>query len=206
MLIIKGVLVIAASYLIGSIPWGLIVGKVGFKIDIRTEGSGNIGTTNIFRILGPFAGAIVLLGDVLKGVFVVWLGKAVFTDFATSAIQASFLLTTSIAVIIGHNWSIYLKFTGGKGIATSLGVLLMLFPVTTLFLFVVWLLVVGITRYVSLGSIIIAILFPVLVILFYWGNYPYIAFSLVTSIMVILRHRSNIQRLLQGKELRFGRS
>lgn len=206
-MILKAVLVIVISYLIGSIPFGFIVGKVGYGVDIRDKGSGNIGFTNIFRILGVFPGIVVLAGDVSKGVLAVLLARLFFPHPLTSLVDGVVVVLASMAVILGHNWSIYLKFSGGRGIATGLGVLLVLVnPYIVLILFSVWLLVLLVFRYVSLASISIAVLFPFLTLVFHSSNYPYILFSIVASLVVIFKHGSNIKRLLKGAEPKTGQT
>lgn len=206
--------IIAAAYLIGSIPFGLIVGKIGYGKDIRQYGSGNLGATNTFRVLGPLPGLLVLILDALKGILAVGLASYFFPN-APSLIQhpqntnfyhALVVVLAGMAAICGHNWSIYLKFSGGKGIATGAGVLLMLVPMIVLILLVIWAVITAITRYVSLASIIIALIFPILMIIFYSHNFPYIVFGLAAATVVIYKHKSNIKRLLAGEESKIGES
>lgn len=194
-MIVKTILVIAASYLLGSIPFGLVIGKVGYGIDVRQFGSGNVGFTNCYRTLGPLPGLFVLLGDAGKGsasiLLARWLGGG---DLVS--------VLAGLAVIAGHNWSPYLKFKGGKGVATSVGVVIFLVPKISIILLAVWLAVLIVTKFVSLGSIIVALVFPFLMIYFHPGRVNYIIFSFVTAALVIIQHRSNIKRLLAGSELR----
>ncbi|MDP3013109.1 MAG: glycerol-3-phosphate 1-O-acyltransferase PlsY, partial [Candidatus Subteraquimicrobiales bacterium] len=201
--IIKALLVIAASYTLGSLSWALIIGKVGYGVDLREKGSKNPGATNAFRVLGPLAGFLILIGDVSKGIISVLLASYLFPNAPTllqspvifSNLDATVVVLAGLAAIIGHNWSIYFNFTGGKGISTSAGVLLILVPRVVLILLVVWSLIFIFTRIISLGSVTIAALFPFLAFCYYPNNYPYLAFSLVAAGVAIYKHRSNIKRL-----------
>ncbi len=186
--------VIVISYLLGSIPNGLFIGKWMRGIDIRKSGSHNIGATNAFRVLGPFPASIVLITDALKGVLAVLLG-AYFVGTATGE------LLGGIAAIIGHNWSIYLKFKGGRGVATGLGVILVLVPKVTLIVVLTWVAIVYTTRYVSLASVIAAALLPLCMYLLQEKTEFFYVLSLA-ALFVIYRHKPNIQRLLKGEELK----
>ncbi|NLM53249.1 MAG: glycerol-3-phosphate 1-O-acyltransferase PlsY [Firmicutes bacterium] len=189
-------LIVAAAYLLGSIPFGYLAGKLLKGIDIRQYGSGNIGTTNIHRILGLKPAIIVLILDVAKGLLPVLLARY-FTDSTTLH------LVTGFAAIVGHNWPLFLKFRGGKGIATSIGVFIGLAPLVLLIGCIVGGLVIAVTRYVSLGSIIGALSAPIAMIIL---DMPpvYIFFGIIICIMVIWRHRENIVRLLNGTENKLG--
>ncbi len=180
------------SYLVGSIPTGLVLGKLIWHVDLREYGSHNIGATNAWRTLGKGPGVTICVLDLLKGALGVWFG------LHFSGAPAALVLG-GIFAIVGHSWSLFLGFKGGKGVATGLGVILMLMPKATLFVFLVWLLLVLLTRYVSLGSIVAAALVPVFAWFF---NEPaeYILFGLAAAIFVIYRHKSNIGRLLNGTE------
>ena len=180
------------AYLIGSIPNGLIIGKSFWQIDLREHGSKNIGATNAYRTLGAKAAALIFIMDLLKGIIGVWLGSYMIgTPLA--------MISGGIAAIIGHNWSAFLKFTGGKGVATGLGVIAMLMPQVTIIVFVTWLVIVYVTKYVSLASIIAAMIVP---ICSYFFNEPleYLCFSILAAVFVIYRHKSNVQRLINGNE------
>ena len=187
-------LVLLLGYLIGSIPNGLLIGKLFCGMDIRQFGSKNIGATNAFRVLGPRPAFAVFLTDALKGVAGVWLGH-VFIGTPVGQ------LAGGIAAMAGHNWSVFLGFKGGRGVATGLGIIAVLMPKITLIVFLVWLAIVYITRYVSLGSIVGAALLPLLVWLM-GEQQEYLYFSLLAGLFVIVRHRPNIERLLQGTELK----
>lgn len=204
------VLVIAiVSYLLGSINPSIILSKLLGKGDIRTQGSGNAGTTNTLRVLGKGPAALVLLVDVLKAVIAVLLGKWIATmgnysveEFAKLHDYA--LMASGLGVIIGHNWPIYYGFKGGKGVAASLGVLLAIEWKIGVICFVFALILMIASRMVSLGSISSAILYPVLVFLLpgtaFNNKWLYLGFALILAIFVLFRHRSNIKRLLSGTE------
>ncbi|WP_312335103.1 glycerol-3-phosphate 1-O-acyltransferase PlsY [Anaerospora hongkongensis] len=187
-------LTILLAYLIGSIPNGLIVGKYMCGVDIRQFGSKNIGATNAYRVLGPWPAFWVFLTDALKGVAGVMMGQ--WLDGSTIA-----LLAGGIAAMAGHNWSIFLKFKGGRGVATGLGVIAVLVPKVTAIVFIVWALIVYTTRYVSLGSIVAAVLVP-LSMWFFNESIEILVFGIVAALFVILRHKPNIERLLKGEELK----
>lgn len=184
-----------SSYFIGSIPWGLIISSKFYRTDLRQHGSGNIGFTNAFRILGPIGGAIIFAGDFSKGLFSVLLAKSLGApDYI--------LVLSGLAAILGHNWSIFLRFSGGRGVSTAAGVILALTPAIVAILLAIWLVVLALSRYVSLASISVALAFPMLM-LYFFSNHPWhVAFSLLASLVVILKHRPNIKRLLAGNELR----
>lgn len=180
--------------MIGSIPNGLIVGKMLGDVDLRQFGSKNIGATNAFRVLGPWPALLVFLTDAAKGVAGVYLGQILAgTPLA--------LLAGGIAAIAGHNWSVFLGFKGGRGVATGLGVVAVLSPKVTLIVFLVWALIVYFTRYVSLGSIVAAALVPILM-WFLGEQYEFLIFGVIAALFVIVRHKPNIQRLLKGEELK----
>ena len=180
------------SYLVGSIPNGLILGKLLWNIDLREYGSHNIGATNAWRTLGKGPGLLIFFLDFLKGVIGVWLGSMV------SGTPISLVLI-GIFAILGHSCSLFLHFKGGKGVATGLGVIAMLMPQTTIVIFLLWLIIVYLTRYVSLASIIAAAGVPLFA---WWANAPgeYIIFGAVAAVFVIYRHKTNIKRLLNGTE------
>lgn len=198
--------VVAAAYLVGSVPTGYLVGKA-CGIDIRSVGSGNIGATNVFRILGKPAGIFVLLVDALKGFLActVVAGAAFQVVGAAPEAQSKelFAILGGVAAILGHNYTCWLKFQGGKGIATSAGVLIALLPGPFLIILATWLLVFGISRYVSLASITSAVVLP-FATWFVGNSGPMIAVAAGLGILAIYKHKANIQRLLSGTEHRFG--
>ena len=192
----KALVIVALAYLVGSIPFGLILSKVFASTDIRKAGSGNIGATNVYRVLGKTLGGLTLVFDILKGAIFVILAEVV----THSEIWASL---AGLAAFLGHLYPIYLKFRGGKGVATSVGIFLFLAPYALLVDIVIFLLVVYQTRYVSLGSIIAAALLPVILLVFSY-SYVYVILAVIMGGFIILRHRDNIQKLRQGRETKFG--
>ncbi|WP_425061096.1 Glycerol-3-phosphate acyltransferase [Sporomusa carbonis] len=185
-------LVIIASYLIGSIPNGLIIGKNLYNVDLRQFGSKNIGATNAYRVLGPWPAFWVFLTDAAKGVAGVLLGHYL----GGTALAA---LAGGIGAIAGHNWSVFLRFRGGRGVATGLGVIAMIAPKVTLIVFTVWAIIVYLTRYVSLASIVAAAFVPVSMWLL-GAQQEFFYFGMLAALFVIVRHRPNIERLLKGSE------
>jgi len=193
----KIVLIILSCYLLGSIPFGYIVGKLFKKIDIREHGSGNIGATNAFRILGPLLASLVVIGDIGKGIFSIYLAQYFNID------NLLILTIAGLAVICGHDWSIFLGFKGGKGIATTFGVMFVLNPTISVLALMIWVVVVITTRYVSLSSIFAVISIFIFTILFK-QPYEYIAFSAIILILGIFNHKDNIKRLKSKKERKIG--
>ncbi|MHB8781562.1 MAG: glycerol-3-phosphate 1-O-acyltransferase PlsY [Candidatus Geothermincolia bacterium] len=189
-----------AAYLIGSVPFGLIISLKLFGKDLRRLGSGNIGATNMLRNFGPLLFVAVLLLDAGKGALAVagaqWLG-----------LDPVFVLLAGFAAICGHNWSVYLRFSGGKGVATAAGVLVVAFPwqVVTAVI-VVFILPLLLTRYMSLASMLGAAALPAAVLLYERGRldtaWPYLTFASIMLVMVLYKHRDNIRRLIAGSEPR----
>jgi glycerol-3-phosphate acyltransferase PlsY len=193
------------GYLLGSIPTGYLAGRLR-GIDIRQTGSGNIGATNVFRTLGKPAGIIVLIIDGLKGyVACAWAPDLIQNLLSTHVAEPEALrITAGLAAILGHNFTCWLRFRGGKGIATSAGVLAALVPGALLIILCIWIIVFALTRYVSLASICASFALPFAT----WLTRQNLALTIVTSAMAALaiyKHRSNIQRLMQGTEHRFGK-
>jgi glycerol-3-phosphate acyltransferase PlsY len=200
------ILTVLIAYLLGSIPTGFLVAKAR-GVDIRTVGSGNIGATNVFRILGKAAGVFVLLADAAKGwlaVFVVTkLVSGWFYPEAGSLAREWFALCAGVAAILGHNYTCWLHFKGGKGIATSAGVLVALVPVPLLIILGIWIIVFALSRYVSLASISAAFALPFAA----WARGESRTIILVTAALAALaiyKHKANIQRLINGTENRIG--
>lgn len=196
---ITGVLLLIAAYLIGAIPTSYIIGRVFHGLDLRQHGSGNLGATNAFRILGWKAATPIFIVDILKGFLpTFWFpridGEAAF----------GWVLAYGAAAIIGHVYSVYVGFRGGKGVATGAGVFLALAPLAVLAGLVVWGSLVFFTGYVSLGSVAAAAVLPIVVALT-GAPVPVLALSVVLATFVIWAHRANIRRLLRGEEHRFRR-
>lgn len=186
--------VVLASYLLGSLPFGLWIGQGLYGIDLRQQGSKNTGATNAYRVLGRWPALLVFLCDTLKGMAGVYMGMAVVGNpFAE--------VLCGIAAISGHNWSAFLGFKGGRGVATGLGVIALLAPKVTVIVFAVWAIVVWLTKYVSLASIIAAALVPPLMWFFGAGTET-LLFGVAAATFVIVRHKPNISRLLRGEELK----
>lgn len=200
------ILVILFGYLVGSIPTGFLVGKFTRKVDIRRLGSGNVGVTNVYRLLGSKAAIFVLLFDVGKGAGVIYLVNLLanhqFFSLSKEGIELLKVLV-GLAVISGHVFTIFLRFKGGKGVAASTGVLIGLAPVPMMVIIPVFFVILILTHYVSVGSIVGAMLLPVLMCIVEQG--PIITlFGGIVGILIILKHIPNIRRLLNGTEYKFG--
>ncbi len=189
------ILILVLSYLIGAIPCGLIVGKMIWHKDLRHYGSGNIGATNAYRVLGTKGGALVFLLDFFKGELAVVLGMT-FIGTPCAAILAGMF------AIIGHMFSIFLQMKGGKGVSTALGVISILMPKVTVIIVIVWGAIVFATRYVSLGSITAALMTPILAMIFHYDKY-YVIFGIIAAAFIIIKHKDNIARIRKGRENRF---
>lgn len=189
-------LVLIVSYLLGSIPFGLLIGKWIAKVDVRNYGSGNIGMTNVLRTTGYLPAALTLVGDAGKGVLAAALANALIGD-------PFFSLFAGTLAVVGHNWSIFLGFKGGKGVATIAGMLFTVRPGVALILLLIWLIVLVVFRYISLASIATASALP-LVLLFLKAGWAEFILGTVIAVFTVYRHRSNIERLRQGTEYRFG--
>lgn len=180
------------SYLLGNISFAYILGKIFTKKDVRDYGSGNAGATNAIRAFGKKIGAMVFIGDVLKGVVAVLIGRS---------LGETGMYLAGAMVIIGHNWPVFLNFKGGKGVATTIGVMIIASPFVTLICFVLGIVVIIATRTVSLGSILGMAMAPVAAGIFVRPfNFSLFIFCLFIGTMAIYRHKENIKRLLKGKE------
>ncbi|MBX2825213.1 MAG: glycerol-3-phosphate 1-O-acyltransferase PlsY [Gammaproteobacteria bacterium] len=203
MLEISGLWLLA--FLIGGIPFGYIAGKLN-GIDVRNEGSGNIGATNVFRVVGKGWGLGVFALDFLKAFLPLLIYRQTFVAGYSLPVEGDlFLLVAGVLTVVGHNYSPYLGFKGGKGMATSAGFLAGLIPWSLLVCFSAWLVVFLSTRYVSLASIIAGIALPIGTWIFYPSQWWLFAASLFLGVMSVWRHRSNIQKLRAGTEHRFGK-
>lgn len=212
MIIAKFAAVIIIGYLLGAIPFGLLISRRGAKVDIRQHGSGKTGTTNVLRTAGRKAAATVGVLDVLKGALAVVfagliIGKSylIVGDFSLGIIIAQ--VTAALAAIAGHNWSVFLRFRGGRGVATFFGGLLALCPAAGLFGGEVLIISAGLTRYASLGSIAGTVgAYAILVPLTILNGFPieYLGYTLIGAIIIIVMHRDNIARLMAGTERKLG--
>lgn len=207
--IVKIILVLVFGYLLGSINTSIIVGKC-YGIDIRNHGSGNAGMTNTLRTLGKVAAVLVILGDILKGVLAYLIGNLIVNPTAIESIFGNQLpfagiggMVGGIAAIAGHNWPLYFGFKGGKGILTSFSVVMMMDWKLGLMLLGVFLVIVLITRYVSLSSISACVVFPIAA--FIKGNgIVFTVFAAILALLATLRHKANIIRLINGTESKIG--
>lgn len=192
----KNIILLIAAFVLGSIPFGIITAKVK-GIDLKKVGSGNIGATNVLRSLGKWPAVITLLGDILKGTLAVAIGKY-------SGVEPLYEGLIGIAAISGHSFSIFLGFKGGKGVATSLGVLLMYTPHVAVLTLIVWIGVVLFTKYSSLGAIVSFALLPLNIMLFDFQDKTKFFISILISLFIIIRHKDNIRRLMKGTERKIG--
>ena len=190
-----------AAYILGSIPFGVIFARILGRADVRKSGSGNIGATNVARVAGPLAGILTLIFDIGKG------AAAVLLTARLAHESAAWMMLAGLAALVGHCFPVWLKFKGGKGVATALGIFLGLCPAAALAALLLFIFVVAIWRYVSLGSITAAAAIPLLMY-FLWAprHAPplIITFgSLAAAVLVVYKHDGNIQRLVQGEEPKF---
>ncbi len=202
-------IVLGASYLLGSIPFGYLAGRIA-GIDIQKGGSGNIGATNVLRVLGRPYGYAVFVLDFLKGVgavkMSVWIATRMHAGWGSPEI---FGIVAALSAVIGHCFPLWLKFRGGKGVATSAGALFGLMPFAMLIGVVIWILIFWLTRYVSLASVVAAVALPLVIAIMTRLNQSYgkalFYSSLCIAAVVIWRHHSNLSRLMRGREPRFTR-
>ncbi|MBI2371702.1 MAG: glycerol-3-phosphate 1-O-acyltransferase PlsY [Deltaproteobacteria bacterium] len=192
-MVLAGVLTAVGGYLMGSIPTGVVLARAFTQADIRRAGSGNIGATNVYRTAGRLPGLLTLIGDVLKGVVPVLIGRYALD------LSRDWLALAALAAFLGHLYPIYLSWRGGKGVATFFGIFLALSPLAAAASAVLWLGTVRRWGYSSLGSLVAALAMPTWIGLF---GYPrlYILLSAVVATFIVLRHRENISRLLGGTE------
>ena len=189
---------IIASYLLGSIPTGIVISRIFGKGDPRKAGSGNIGATNVGRTSGSLAGILTLLGDVLKGALPVFLAFQFYPE-------SLFVSLVGLAAFLGHLFPVYLGFKGGKGVATGLGVMVVICPLATLLSAAVFALAAYLKRYVSLASMVAAAMLPVFMSFFPRGR-NYVGMGVVVAVLIIWKHKDNIKRLAAGTENRIGGS
>ncbi|MBP6928943.1 MAG: glycerol-3-phosphate 1-O-acyltransferase PlsY [Caldisericia bacterium] len=200
-------LLIIVPYIIGSIPFGLLIG-LAFGIDIRGKGSGNIGATNVQRTLGWFPGLASWILDTAKGFFPVYLTSYMLENnfFGQELAGASTgwpIALVGLAVIAGHCWSVFLKFRGGKGVSTTLGVVMALDWKIGIACFILWVIIVALTRYVSVASMITAILMP-FGFIFLGADPIFWVLCFAIAIIIVIKHQDNIKRLREGTENKFG--
>jgi glycerol-3-phosphate acyltransferase PlsY len=191
------------SYLIGAIPAGYIAGKFLKGIDIRAHGSGNVGATNVLRVVGKLPALLVLSFDVFKGFFVVYFLSSFLGNYIADYNMIAIRSVLGLFVIAGHIWPVFLGFKGGKGVATSIGVFFALDARISLLILICWGIVLMITRYVSISSIIASLISPVLFLVFSRGL-EIILFSSIIAFIIAYKHKENIKRLIEGTEKKIG--
>jgi glycerol-3-phosphate acyltransferase PlsY len=197
----KEVLFILLAYLLGSVPSSVWVSRYFFDIDIREYGSGNAGATNTFRVLGKKWGVVVMIADMLKGLLAVKLALLIPYYLDHDLARTSFQIALGLTAVLGHIYPVWADFRGGKGVATLFGLVLGISPWTALCCSGVFLLVLYLTRFVSLSSILASLAFPVFIlVIFNVDNHAYRVFAVAVALLVILTHQKNIGRLLKGSE------
>jgi glycerol-3-phosphate acyltransferase PlsY len=198
-------LLIIIAYLIGSIPTAVLVSKYFFGIDIRDYGSGNAGATNTFRVLGKSWGSFVMMVDILKGVIAALLYLLLPYYLTNEWERTNFMIGLGLAAVVGHIFPVWAGFKGGKGVATLLGMVIAIQPIVALCVLGVFSLVLYLTRFVSLSSILASIAFPLFILVVFNEPEPlYRVFAISVALLVILTHQKNIGRLLQGNESKVG--
>ena len=205
--VIDLLLLLAISFLIGSIPWGVIVSRLFFKKDIRNEGSGNIGATNAMRSLGKLGGAVVFLLDFGKGMLCGLMGALLAYAMLRSGYSNGCVALgiAFVGCVLGHVFSPWLGFKGGKGIAVAIGCLFFALGIwPSVALLVVFVVLVALTRYVSVGSIVATSIEPLIAIYVYWGDWVGMLLMVVPAVVIVWAHRSNLSRLMRGEESRLG--
>ena len=190
------VIIAVIAYLLGSISFGMIVAKLAGGPNLREVGSKNTGATNVLRVMGVKVGLTVFVLDILKALVACIIGRV--------WMGLNGAMVAGLAVVLGHNWPCFFQFKGGKGVASTLAVMLMTFPLPACICYVVAIALISATKYVSLGSITLAALFAVLVIATNWANWLVIGWVIVISGLLIWRHHANIDRLLSGTENKLG--
>ena len=193
-------IIIITAYLLGNISTSYIVAKRLAGVDIRTQGSGNAGSTNVLRTLGKKAGALTFIGDVLKGLIAVLIAR--FIAYGVNLDDTTCAYIAVVAVVLGHNYPVFLGFKGGKGVATSLGSMLGMNPLVALLCLGFFIIIVAITKYVSLGSILGIGLSPIIMMINH--NTKGVLVTLFLTISVVITHKENIKRLLNGTERKLG--
>ena len=197
------VLTCVIAYLIGSVSAGIITSQVFHGPDLHTVGSKSSGATNVQRTMGWKYGIITLLGDALKGVLACWIGSLLVPDPIEGVSIGA--LAAGLFVTIGHNWPVFFGFKGGKGVASSCGVMLFCYPLPAVICFVLTILLIALLRYISVGSMFMVTLYAILITAFYSGGNPWIiAWAFVMAALVIYRHHANISRLIHGTENKLG--
>lgn len=191
---LQNVLIVLLCYFLGNCSTSYLVGKTTANIDIRKHGSGNAGSTNVLRTLGIKSALVTFIGDTLKGIIAIYIGMKFDSEIL--------MLLCGIAVVLGHNWPILLKFKGGKGIATTLGVFIAINPIITAICFIISLIIVYFFRYVSLASISLVTILSITML--FSEGIQYFIFALALWVLAVYKHKDNIGRLLKGTERKLG--
>ncbi len=196
--IVLWILSAVISYLLGSISFGILTSRIAHGPDLRTVGSKSTGASNVQRTMGWKYGLITFFGDALKAVLGCWIGTLLTGNFLSA-------LLCGLCVVIGHNWPVFFGFKGGKGVASSCGVMLFCYPLPAVICFVLTILLIALLRYISVGSMFMVTLYAILITAFYSGGNPWIiAWAFVMAALVIYRHHANISRLIHGTENKLG--
>jgi len=195
---------LAAAFVAGSIPFAVIISRVFFHSDIRDYGSGNPGATNVLRTFGPAAGFAVFALDGLKGAAGVYVARILAPALWTADGRDWLMIAAAMAAIAGHSFSPFSGFKGGKGVATAAGAIAVLIPGGFLVMFIMFAIVLAITRMVSLGSIVLAFEFPILAIILYGDRTPIVLFGFTAGALVLWRHHANLRRIFRGEEHKMG--
>ena len=194
------ILGVAIAYLLGSISFAVWIGRIFYKVDVREHGSGNAGTTNTIRVLGWKPGLFVLLLDAFKGWLAIHIGDGLMPE-CNAGWQEYYDVLLAVSVLLGHIFPLFTGFKGGKGVATMVGIVLALYPEAFLGAFAVFMLVFLLTHYVSLASILAAVVFPILdIFVFHQEHIVLMIFAILVPLLIIITHRKNIGRLLKGEE------
>lgn len=194
MIYLRYAIIAVVAYLLGNISTGIIISKLVAHTDIRSHGSGNAGATNMLRTFGWLPSVLTLMGDCLKAVIATFFGKLVGGDYG--------MLIAGVSAIIGHNWPVFYGFKGGKGIAASLGMIFVVSPMLAGILLLVEIIVVALTRYMSVASMFSAILYPILTFALYPHDLPRMIAAIIVCVLALFSHRVNIVRLIKGNENR----
>lgn len=192
---VKNILLFVLSFILGSVPFGIIMGKVK-GVDLKRVGSGNIGATNVLRSIGALPAVLTLLGDILKGTLAVATGRY----FGVGTLYEGLI---GVSAILGHNFSLFLGFRGGKGVATSLGVLVLYTPKVAFITLIIWLVTVFFTKYSSMGAIVSFTLLPANIVLFDYDKTK-LFITILIALFILIRHKDNIKRLIHGSEKKIG--
>ena len=194
------ILGVAIAYLLGSISFAVWIGRIFYKVDVREHGSGNAGTTNTIRVLGWKPGLFVLLLDAFKGWLAIHIGDGLMPE-CYAGWQEYYDVLLAVSVLLGHIFPLFTGFKGGKGVATMVGIVLALYPEAFLGAFAIFMLVFLLTHYVSLASILAAVVFPILdIFVFHQEHIVLMIFAILVPLLIIITHRKNIGRLLKGEE------